>query len=64
MDDINYSTIELDLNDFSKENLIALILLAESWNLTFNETIVRVISDFVSRHETKEISTDYPAIVD
>jgi hypothetical protein len=47
-------TIEIDLNDFSKEELILLINMAHSKNMTFNECIVYIIKRALNEFETIE----------
>ena len=47
-------TIEIDLNEFSKEELILLINMAHSKNITFNECIVYIIKRALNEFETIE----------
>lgn len=47
-------TIEIDLNEFSKEELILLINMAHSKNMTFNECIVYIIKRALNEFETIE----------
>lgn len=39
------STIEIDLNSFSKEELATLIQISVERNLTFNDLIVKILED-------------------
>jgi hypothetical protein len=47
-------TIEIDLNKFSKEELIFLINMAHSKDITFNECIVYIIKRALNEFETIE----------
>jgi hypothetical protein len=47
-------TIEIDLNEFSKEELILLINMAHSKDITFNECIVYIIKRALNEFETIE----------
>ena len=47
-------TIEIDLNEFSKEELILLINMAHSKSMTFNECIVYIIKRALHEFETIE----------
>jgi hypothetical protein len=47
-------TIEIDLSDFSKEDLISLITHAHEKNLTFNELIVQILTDFLSKQNIED----------
>lgn len=51
MDSETYSNIEIDLNDFTKEQLIRMIIAAHSNNETFNEFIVRTLTKAVDYFE-------------
>lgn len=42
-------TVEIDLNEFSKEHLILLITHAHEKNLTFNELITQLLTNFLSQ---------------
>jgi len=45
------TSIEIDLDAFSKEELISLISAAHKRNLTFNELIVEILSIFLRDQE-------------
>lgn len=47
-------SIEIDLNEFTKEELILLIEMAHSKNVTFNECIVYVIKKALNEFQTIE----------
>jgi hypothetical protein len=47
-------SIEINLNEFSKEELIVLIEMAHSKNLTFNECIVYIIKKALNEFQTIE----------
>jgi hypothetical protein len=47
-------TLEIDLNEFSKEDLISLINSAHEKNLTFNELIVQLLSNFLAEKNTDD----------
>lgn len=47
-------TIEIDLSDFSKEHLMSLITHAHEKNLTFNELIIQLLTDFLSKQNTED----------
>lgn len=51
MNEPEFATIDLELNNFSKDELIALIVLSDDWNLPINDVIVRVITNFLSSRE-------------
>jgi hypothetical protein len=46
----NISALDIDLNDFDKEHLIKIINYAHERDLTFNETIVELLTKFVDYH--------------
>ena len=50
----NKEKLEINLNDFSKEFLISLIVCAHEKNLTFNELIVQLITDFLSTQNLED----------
>jgi len=52
--DENLKTIEIDLEDFSKEVLIWLILESEKYNITINQTIVKIISEVLTKHSPEK----------
>jgi hypothetical protein len=47
-------SIEIDLNEFTKEELILLIEMAHSKDVTFNECIVYIIKRALNEFETIE----------
>ena len=47
-------SIEINLSDFSKEELILLIEMTHSKNMTFNEFIVYIIKKALNEFETIE----------
>jgi hypothetical protein len=47
-------TIEINLNEFSKEELIFLIEMAHSKDMTFNECVVYIIKKALHEFETLE----------
>ena len=47
-------SIEIELNEFSKEELIFLIQMAHSKDVTFNECIVYIIKRALNEFETIE----------
>jgi len=47
-------TLEINLEEFSKEELINLILLAHERDLTFNQAIERILKENLDRLERKE----------
>ena len=47
-------SIEIDLNEFSKEELILLIEMAHSKDVTFNECIVYIIKKALNEFQTIE----------
>jgi len=47
-------SIEIELNKFSKEELISLIQMAHSKDVTFNECIVYIIKRALNEFETIE----------
>ena len=48
---IEMSTIDIDLDESSKENLSTLIQYMHEKNQTVNETVEEVLTDFVNKHE-------------
>jgi hypothetical protein len=44
-------SLDINLNEFSKENLILLITSAHERNLTFNELIIQLLTDFLSTQD-------------
>lgn len=45
------ATIDIDLDAFSKEDLISIIVNAHERNMTFNEYIVYALTTFVENHK-------------
>jgi hypothetical protein len=43
----NTSTLEIDLEDFDKAQLIRIIMYAHENDITFNETIVKILTSFL-----------------
>lgn len=43
----NLATLDIDLNDFDKEQLIKIISYAHARDLTFNETVVELLTKFI-----------------
>ena len=52
--DENLKTIEIDLEDFSKEVLIWLILESEKYNITISQIIVKIISEALTKHSPEK----------
>jgi hypothetical protein len=50
-DDIKYSNLDIDLNEFDKNTLIYLIVYAHENNLTFNKVIETILKEFLSRYD-------------
>ena len=48
------TTIDIDLTEFTKENLINFIVIAHDFDLTFNETFVKLLSEAVKNYENNE----------
>jgi hypothetical protein len=48
----NISALDIDLNDFDKEQLIKIINYAHERDLTFNETIVELLTKFIDYNKT------------
>lgn len=48
----NLSELDIDLNDFDKEQLIKIISYAHERDLTFNETIVELLTKFIEYNKT------------
>lgn len=48
------STMDIDLREFSKETLINFIIIAHDYDLTFNETFVKILSEAVENYENDE----------
>ena len=46
----NISALDIDLNDFDKEQLIKIINYAHERDLTFNETVVELLTKFIDYH--------------
>jgi hypothetical protein len=47
MTTINENTVDIDLDSFSKEELISLISFAHKENITFNEAIVKMLENLL-----------------
>ena len=48
----NLSALDIDLNDFDKEQLIKIISYAHERDLTFNETVVELLTKFIEYNKT------------
>jgi hypothetical protein len=46
------SSLDIDLNLLDKEQLIAIILYAHEHDITFNESIVRILELFIENEKT------------
>ena len=53
--DENLKTIEIDLEDFSKEVLIWLILESEKYNISINQTIAKTISEALTNQPSTSL---------
>jgi hypothetical protein len=49
-----YSSLELDLEEFEKKDLINFILYANKHNCTFNEVIVSSLESFINKNEIQD----------
>ena len=47
-------TIEIDLEVFSKDELINLIEISIEKNLTFNDLIVKILEDYIKNFDTNK----------
>lgn len=63
MNDLETTTLTLELNDFTKDELIKFIQLSDIWSLSINEVLVRIITEYANRLELEDNSYD-EAIVD
>ena len=52
MNEENISALDIDLNDFDKEQLIKIISYAHERDLTFNETVVELLTKFIEYNKT------------
>jgi hypothetical protein len=43
----NLASLDIDLNDFDKEQLIKIISYAHERDLTFNQTVVELLTKFI-----------------
>lgn len=50
-DELKYSNLDLDLNEFDKNTLIYLIVYAHENDLTFNKVIETILKEFLSRYD-------------
>jgi hypothetical protein len=48
---MNKAEIDIDLELFTKEQLINLIMYAHAYDITFNEAIVRTLTNFIDKNE-------------
>ena len=65
MNEQEFSDLEIDLDEFSKEELITLIRSAHNQNTTFNEFIVNALKKALFEHEKLlEIQSKEPKIKD
>ena len=53
----NTATLEIDLEDFDKAQLIRIIMYAHDHDISFNEAMVRILSSFIENENliTKDI---------
>lgn len=53
----NTATLEIDLEDLDKAQLIRIIMFAHEHDITFNEAMVRILSSFIESQPliTKDI---------
>lgn len=52
------STIEIDLEQLDKDQLINLIMYAHKYDITFNEAIVKSLTSFIEHAEEGRRDTD------
>lgn len=48
------ASLDIDLNDFDKEQLIKIISYAHERDLTFNETVVELLTKFIEYNKTPD----------
>lgn len=48
----NLASLDIDLNHFDKEQLIKIISYAHERDLTFNETVVELLTKFIEFNKT------------
>lgn len=63
MNDNALTTINLELNDFTKDELIMFIQLSDIWGVSINEVFVRMLTEYTNKFEA-ENDTYSKAIVD
>lgn len=63
MNELETTTISIELNDFTKDELIKLIQLSDIWNEPINEVFVRIITEYTNKLELEDNSYN-EAIVD
>jgi hypothetical protein len=47
-------TVEINLYEFSKDELASLILYANERNITFNELVVELLTDYMSKQKEED----------
>jgi hypothetical protein len=47
-------TLEIDLSEYPKDLLIRMILFAHENNLTFNEAVVKILTDYLPKLNTED----------
>lgn len=63
MNELETTTISIELNDFTKDELIKVIQLSDIWNEPINEVFVRIITEYTNKLELEDNSYN-EAIVD
>ena len=63
MNDPETTTISIELNDFTKDELIKFIQLSDIWNEPINEVLVRIITEYTNSLDLENNSYN-EAIVD
>lgn len=56
MNDLETTTLTLELNDFTKDELIKFIQLSDIWELPINEVFVRIITEYTNSLELEDNS--------
>lgn len=49
MSETEYSTIEIELNELTKEELIKLVQLSAFWNLPIDKVFEQIITEYVDK---------------
>jgi hypothetical protein len=56
MNDLETTTISIELNDFTKDELIKFIQLSDVWNQPINDVFVRIITEYTNNLELEDNS--------